>query len=64
MEALDSLPPHRRAVFLLKEWEGWSVAEIAVAMRWNPIRVKNELSKARHALADWRRRNALEGEEA
>jgi RNA polymerase sigma-70 factor, ECF subfamily len=63
MEALHSLPPHRRAVFLLKEWEGFSVAEIALAMGWSSIRVKNELSKARHALAEWRRRNAAEGEE-
>jgi RNA polymerase sigma-70 factor (ECF subfamily) len=62
LEALHSLPPHRRAVFLLKEWEEWSVAEIAVAVGWNPIRVKNELSKARHALAEWRR-NTSQGEE-
>jgi RNA polymerase sigma factor (sigma-70 family) len=63
IEALDHLPPHRRAVFLLKEWEGWSVVEIAGAMGWNPTRVKNELSKARHTLAEWRRQNAVEGEE-
>ena len=36
---------------LLKELEGWSVAEIAQAMGWNRKRVENELYKARRALA-------------
>jgi len=63
MEALKSLPPRYRAVLLLKVLEGWSVAEIATALRWNSIRVQNELSKARRALAEWRRREAEEGDE-
>jgi RNA polymerase sigma-70 factor (ECF subfamily) len=63
VEALGELPPRLRVVFLLKVLEGWSVAEIAVAMRWNPIRVQNELAKARRVLAEWRRRDAEEGAE-
>ena len=43
MEALGSLPPRRRAVILLKEWEGCSLAEIARVMGWSEVRVKNEL---------------------
>src|ERR1051326_6264133 len=29
--ALASLLPRHRAIFLLREWEGWSIAEIAAA---------------------------------
>jgi len=63
MEALDTLVPHQRVVLLLKELEGWSVGEIAAAMRWKEKRVYNELYRARLALADWRRREEREGEE-
>jgi RNA polymerase sigma-70 factor, ECF subfamily len=63
MEALRELPPRHRAVFLLKVQEGWSVAEIAAAMDWSPIRVQNELSKARHTLAGWQARRTDEGAE-
>jgi RNA polymerase sigma-70 factor (ECF subfamily) len=63
MEALKSLPPHRRAALLLKEWEGCSAAEIAAAMGWNELREKNELYKARRALAQWRQREAADGGE-
>jgi RNA polymerase sigma-70 factor, ECF subfamily len=63
MEALGSLPPHRRAAFLLKELEGWSVSDIGAAMGWNLKRVYNELYKARRALADWKARDAGEGTE-
>jgi RNA polymerase sigma-70 factor, ECF subfamily len=63
MEALNSLPPERRAILLLKEREGWSVAEIALTMRWNEKRVRNQLYKARLALVEWRRREADEGED-
>jgi RNA polymerase sigma-70 factor (ECF subfamily) len=62
LEALQLLPPRQRAILLLKEREGWSVAEIAAAMRWNRIRVKNELSKARRVLIEWRR-EAGEGDQ-
>jgi RNA polymerase sigma-70 factor, ECF subfamily len=60
-EALGELPPHRRAVLLLREMEGWSVAEIGQAMGWNEKRVNNELFKARRALAEWQARSIEEG---
>lgn len=55
-EAFDVLPPRHRAILLLKELEGWSVAEIGVAMGWNAKKVENELYKARRSLAAWRER--------
>jgi RNA polymerase sigma-70 factor (ECF subfamily) len=61
-DALRSLLPRHRALILLKVREGWSVPEIAAALRWNEKRVENELSKARRALAEWRRRSLGEGE--
>ena len=63
LEALDSLLPRQRVILLLKELEGWSVCEIAAAMRWNEKKVYNELYKARRVLAEWQRRDAAEGEE-
>jgi RNA polymerase sigma factor (sigma-70 family) len=60
LEALSHLPRRQRVIFLLKEWEGWSAAEIGRAMGWNEMRVRNELSKARRTLIEWRRRD--EGE--
>jgi RNA polymerase sigma-70 factor (ECF subfamily) len=63
MEALQALLPRHRAILLLKELEGWSLAEIAAALRWNTDRVKNELSRARRALADWRQREEDRGGE-
>jgi RNA polymerase sigma-70 factor (ECF subfamily) len=63
MEALNSLLPRQRAVLLLKELEGWSVAEISAAMKCNEKKVYNELYKARRVLAEWQRRDAAEGEE-
>jgi DNA-directed RNA polymerase specialized sigma24 family protein len=62
MEALGSLLPRHRAILLLKELDGWSVGEIAAAFGWNKNRVRNELSRARRTLADWRRRDAAEGD--
>jgi RNA polymerase sigma-70 factor (ECF subfamily) len=59
-EALSALLPRYRAVLLLKELEGWSVAEIAQAFGWNEKRAYNELYKARRALVEWRRRDAEE----
>jgi RNA polymerase sigma-70 factor (ECF subfamily) len=61
-EALSSLPPQRRAVLLLKEWEGCSLTEIAAVMGWSETRVKNELYKARRGLAEWQQQEAAEGE--
>jgi RNA polymerase sigma-70 factor (ECF subfamily) len=54
-EALSRLLPRQRAVLLLKEREGWSVAEIGRALAWTPNRVEYELNKARRALIEWRR---------
>src|SRR5439155_12501813 len=62
-EALRTLQPRHRAILLLKEREGWSVAEIAAALDCNEKRVENELAKARRALVEWRRRDSGEGEE-
>jgi RNA polymerase sigma-70 factor, ECF subfamily len=62
-EALRTLRPHQRAVLLLKEREGWSMAEIGAALRWNEKRVENELYRARRALIDWRRRDAGNGDD-
>lgn len=62
-EALGCLLPRQRAILLLKELEGWSVGEIATAMRWNEKKVYNELYKVRRVLADWQRRDAAEGDE-
>jgi RNA polymerase sigma-70 factor (ECF subfamily) len=62
LEALHALHPRPRAVLLLKEIEGWSVAEIGAALGWSGKRVQNELYRARRALAAWRRRDAEEGE--
>jgi DNA-directed RNA polymerase specialized sigma24 family protein len=61
--ALRSLLPRRRAVFLLRELEGWSVAEIAEALRCNEAKVYYELREAHRALAEWRERESGEGGE-
>jgi RNA polymerase sigma-70 factor (ECF subfamily) len=61
-EALRALRPHYRVVFLLKEREGWSMAEIGAALQWSEKRVENTLYQARRALVEWRRREAGEGE--
>jgi RNA polymerase sigma-70 factor (ECF subfamily) len=62
VEALGTLLPRHRAILLLKEREGWSVAEIAAALGWKAKRVEHELSRARHALAAWRQQDAEDGE--
>lgn len=64
LEALHTLLPRHRAILLLKELEGWSVAEIGAAMHWNVKRVQNELFRARQALAAWRQREAGQGDES
>jgi RNA polymerase sigma-70 factor (ECF subfamily) len=61
-EALGTLRPQQRAALLLKEREGWNVAEIGAALRWNKKRVENELYRARRALVDWQQATD-EGEE-
>jgi RNA polymerase sigma-70 factor (ECF subfamily) len=62
LQALQTLQPRHRMLLLLKEAEGWSIAEIAIALRWNEKRVQNELYKARRALAEWRQREASQGD--
>jgi RNA polymerase sigma-70 factor, ECF subfamily len=62
-EALSHLQPRHRALLLLKEREGWSVAEIAAGLGWSERQVRYELSKARQGLVEWRRRDAARGEE-
>jgi RNA polymerase sigma-70 factor (ECF subfamily) len=62
-EALSGLLPRQRAILLLKEREGWSVAEIAAGLGCKERQVEYELAKARRALVEWRRREAGEGEE-
>jgi RNA polymerase sigma-70 factor, ECF subfamily len=57
LDALSSLLPRHRAIWVLKEAEGWSLDEIGAAMGWNRKRVQNELFKARRSLAEWRDRN-------
>jgi DNA-directed RNA polymerase specialized sigma24 family protein len=49
-------------MFLLKELEGWSVAEIAGAFRCTQRRVYHDLSTAHRILAEWRERCEREGE--
>jgi RNA polymerase sigma-70 factor (ECF subfamily) len=63
LEALHALLPRHRAIFLLKELEGWSVAEIAAALRCTQRRIYYELNIAHRALAAWRQRDAEEGAE-
>lgn len=59
-EALAILMPRHRAILLLKEREGWSVAEIGAAVGWSAKKVERELSRVRQTLAEWRQQN--EGE--
>ena len=61
-EALSRLMPRHRTILLLKELEGWSVAEIAGALRCTSRRIYHELSIAHGALAEWRTRYEREGE--
>lgn len=62
LEALSTLLPRHRTLLLLKELEGWSVAEIAGAFRCTQRRIYHELSLAHRMLAEWRARCAREGE--
>ena len=58
--ALSELPPRRRAVFLLKEVEGWTLAEIAAATSTSVPSVKVELYRARKTLASWATRQEIQ----
>jgi RNA polymerase sigma-70 factor, ECF subfamily len=51
--ALASLLPRHRAVFLLREWNGCSVTEIAQTMQCTQRRVNNDLVIARRTLQVW-----------
>jgi RNA polymerase sigma-70 factor, ECF subfamily len=58
--ALAELPPRRRAIFLLKEVEGWSLTEIAEATGTNAPLVKVELYRARKTLQSWAARQEIQ----
>jgi RNA polymerase sigma-70 factor, ECF subfamily len=53
-EALSSLAPRQRAVFLLRDIEEWSRIEVAEALGVTARRVDYELSLAHKALEVWR----------
>lgn len=48
--ALDSLPQRQRQVFLLRQWQGMSVAETAFALSISQGSVKTHLSRAMDAM--------------
>lgn len=54
-DALSALPPRHRALLILREQDGYSVAEIAEILNWNQKKVNNELFKARQTLLRWRK---------
>lgn len=62
LEALSTLLPRHRTVLLLKEREGWTVAEIASAFRCTQRRIYHELAIAHRMLTEWRTRREQEGE--
>ena len=59
--ALARLMPRHRAVFLLREEQGWSVPEIAQSLQCTQRRVNNDLYRARLTLKEWLQLEALEG---
>jgi RNA polymerase sigma-70 factor, ECF subfamily len=61
-QALDTLSPRLRTVFLLREWQGWSIPEIAGALRCTHRRINNDLYQARRALETWVLCNTEEGD--
>ncbi|MCW3053130.1 MAG: putative polymerase ECF-subfamily sigma factor [Chthonomonadales bacterium] len=61
-QALAILSLRQRTVFLLREQEGWSVPEIAEALRCTHRRVNNELYQTRRALEAWTSAHSEKGE--
>jgi len=49
--ALDTLTPHRRAIVILYELEGATIASIAATLRVAPVTVRWHLSRGRRQLA-------------
>lgn len=49
--ALERLPPRRRAIVILHELEGTSIAEIASTLRVAPVTVRWHLSRGRKQMA-------------
>lgn len=60
-QALDELAGRRRAIFLLKEAEGWTAEEIAESLRCRRSLVYYELREAYRILARSLRRDGCEG---
>ena len=52
-QALAILSRRQRTVFLLREREGWSIPEIAAALKCTHRRINNELYQTRRALEAW-----------
>lgn len=50
-DALDRLPPHQRAVLVLRYYAGLNEAEMAMSLGIRPGTVKSRLHRAQHALA-------------
>lgn len=63
-KAVAGLPPELRLVFILRETEGLSTAEVAKALQINPITVKTRLFRARTRLRTALEKQARGGFEA
>lgn len=62
--ALEALTPNQRAVLLLRDVLGWSVAETAAALDLTPSNTKTTHHRARRAMADYEaRKRPLDSEQ-
>jgi RNA polymerase sigma-70 factor (ECF subfamily) len=62
-QALDRLPPRRRAVLVMHELDGLTVRDIASLLRINPVTIRWHLSRGRRELARVLRVEAGEADE-